>query len=208
MTISPAVRGHVEPHVVEHERLARALQHPVDEWLAQLLRQRVEVADQADRPDEVAGLGGRRRLGLEPARHVVEPGALEPLGGLLGGGVVPGPAPVDEVARERLLPGGHLVRDAAERVDVALAAALGDQPAAGLQGAVQRGEQRVVVVDPVEGGVREDDVDRLGQRRARPGPGRARSPGRRAPPGCGGPSTGPRRRRRRSRAGPGRPARR
>jgi hypothetical protein len=42
--------------------------------------------------------------------------------------------------------------------DVAVAAALGAQPAAGAQGAGERGEQRVVVGDPVEDGVGERRV--------------------------------------------------
>ena len=76
----------------------------------------------------------------------------------------------------------------------------------GCRVAEQRGEQRVVVVDPVEGGVGEDRVDRLGQRPARPGPGTARSPGRRAPPRRARPSTAPRRPRTRGPRAPGRPA--
>ncbi len=43
---------HVEPHVAEHERLSRALEHPVDERLAQLFRQRVEVPHEAHRLGE------------------------------------------------------------------------------------------------------------------------------------------------------------
>ena len=60
-------RGHVEPHVLEHERLPGPLEHAVDERLAQLLGQRVEVAHQAHGLDERARLGGVDGLGLEPA---------------------------------------------------------------------------------------------------------------------------------------------
>jgi hypothetical protein len=49
---------------------------------------------------------------------------------------------------------------AAQDVDVALAAALRDQPAAGAQRGVQAGEQPLVVADPVKGGGREDRVHR------------------------------------------------
>ena len=138
------------------------------------------------------GSAGVTDLGSSQQSDVDEPGAPQSLRGLGVGRVVPRPLPVGEVRRERLL-ARDLVRERAERVDVAAPAALGDQPAAGLQRAVKRREQRVVIVDPVERGVREDRVDRLGQRRARPGPGRAPWPGRRAPRGRARPSTAPRR---------------
>ena len=135
-----------------------------------------------------------------------KPARSQPLGGLLGGRVVPRPHPVGEVLGERRL-AGDLVGKFAKRVDVAAPAALGQQAAARLHVAMQRGEQRVVVGDPVKRGVGEDDVDGLGQRELAPGPGTTRSPGRRVPLAYGRPSRARRRRRRRcrgERAGPAR----
>jgi hypothetical protein len=59
--------------------------------------------------------------------------------------------------------GRHLVSEPAEAVDVALAAALRHERRAGPQRGVEVLEQRVVVLDPVEHGVREGGVDRLGE---------------------------------------------
>ena len=68
------------------------------------LGQRVEMADETHGLDERARILGRHRLGLEPARHVGEPGALQPRSRLGVGRVVPRALPVGEVRRERLLP--------------------------------------------------------------------------------------------------------
>ena len=70
-----------------------------------------------------------------------------------------GPRPAGERGRERL-PLPHPLGGRLQRRDVAGAAALGDQPAAGLEHREQPREQPVVVGDPVEGGGREDRVDR------------------------------------------------
>lgn len=53
------------------------------------------------------------------------------------------------------------------RVDVAASAALGQQAPAGFEVALKGSEQRVVVGDPVQRGVGEDHVHRLGQRQLR-----------------------------------------
>ncbi len=57
----------------------------------------------------------------------------------------------------------HLVRLAAQDVDVALSPTLGDEPPAGRERSAQAREQPVVVGDPVEGGGREDRVDGLAE---------------------------------------------
>jgi hypothetical protein len=63
---------------------------------------------------------------------------------------------------ERLLESDRVGR-LAEGFDVALAAALGHEPAARREQPAQTCEQPLVIGDPVEGGVGERGIDRLGQ---------------------------------------------
>ena len=85
--------------------------------------------------------------------HLDEADPLEPLRGRLGRLEVPRPGP----AGERGL--GDRVDRGPHGGDVALAAALRDEPAAGLERGEQVLEEAVVVGDPVEGRGREDRVD-------------------------------------------------
>ncbi len=120
-------------------------------------------------PLEVLAEGDRtqvlvRVVGLDP--HLLEPGpdvdpaaAGEPLRGLLRAGEVPRPGPAGQRRRERL-PLPHQLGRCLQRGDVAGAAALGDEAAAGHEQVEQPREQPLVVGDPVEGRGREDRVDR------------------------------------------------
>jgi hypothetical protein len=107
------------------------------------------------------GSSGVTDLGSSQHETSTNP-ALQPRSRLGVGGVVPGTLPVGEVGRKRFLP-RDLIGKLPERVDIPATAALGDELPAGPERAIQRREQRIVVVYPVERGVREDRVDRLGQ---------------------------------------------
>ena len=108
-----------------------------------------------DGGEVLARVLGLDRPRLQPGPDVVEAGAREPPAVSVGRGEVPRPGPaaqrgvVDGVDR-RLHVG-----------DVARAAALGDEPAAGLAALRAGGRRALVVGDPVERRGREDRVDRL-----------------------------------------------
>ena len=108
------------------------------------------------------GSAGVTDFGSSQQLTSLNPGASQPVGRLGVSRVVPGPLPIGEVRGKRLLR-GNVVGGRAKGVDVPAAPALGEQARAGPHVAMQRGEQRVVVGDPVEGGVREHDIDRLGE---------------------------------------------
>ena len=101
-------------------------------------------------------------LVLEPAGYVLESGAAQPRRRVLGARIVPRSPPVGEVPRVRLLT-SNLIGQVAKGVDVPVSAALRHEPAPRLQGPAKRREQRIVVVDPMEGRVGERHVDGLGQ---------------------------------------------
>jgi hypothetical protein len=129
------------------------------EGVAALLGQVAEDLDEDRGAQEgLEGGAGREWGGLrfEPGADVREAGALQPGGGLLGRGEVLSPG---ELGIDR-------VHGLADGLDVAGAATLSDQPTARAQHGGQVAEQPLVVVDPVEGGRRQDDIDRLrdGQR--------------------------------------------
>ena len=89
------------------------------------------------------------------------------LAGLLGPGEVPRPGPALEAIAEAVA-GGDLQRRFVRRRDVARPSALRADPATGTQGGGEPREQRVVIVDPVEDGAREDRVDLLAVVQAQP----------------------------------------
>src|SRR5205814_1816817 len=107
-------------------------------------RERVEVPYEADGLGERPWLLRGHGLWLEPALHLREACRRQPRRRVGIGRVVPRPLPAVEIRRERLLAGDR-VGGVTERVDVAAPTALGEQPAARLERAVDRREQRVVV---------------------------------------------------------------
>src|SRR5205085_11273203 len=89
---------------------------------------------QADRREELARVGWNDRPRLQPRLRLGEARGAQALLGLLPGRVEP---------RAR-------AADRADLGDVAVAAALGDEPPARLERGVERAEQTVVLGDPVE----------------------------------------------------------
>ena len=124
-------------------------------------------------PRYSCGSSGVDADAVRPRPHVDPAEPPQPLLGLGRRGEVPRPGPAGQRGRVRLAladPAGRGL----ERGDVAGAAALGDEPAAGHEHAEQPREQPLVVGDPVERRGREDRVDRplelelhAGRRRAR-----------------------------------------
>ena len=95
---------------------------------------------------------------VQPGPDVDPPKALQPLGGLVRGREVPRSFPAFERVRiGRLRP--DQLRRTVELGHIPRPAALRHEPAAGLQRCQEPFEQPVVVLDPVEGGGREDRVD-------------------------------------------------
>ena len=153
-------RVDVQSHVVERRALAQAGEDGVDERVAELVGETVEVGAEVDRPQVLARVVGLDRAVGEPAARLAEAGGAQAALGVLRRREVPRPLPALEVRAERRV-GRGLARRRVDRRDVARAAALGDEAAPRPQRAPQRGEQRVVVGDPVERRGREDDVDGL-----------------------------------------------
>ena len=101
------------------------------------------------------GSGGSTGHGCSQVQTSVKPAAAQALRGLLGRGEVPRSGPA---AQRGMVDGVDRGLDVG---DVARAAALGGEAAAGLQRRVQAGEEALVVGDPVERRGREDRVDGL-----------------------------------------------
>ena len=116
---------------------------------------------EADRADVVARLAGSTGRGSSQAAHVGEAGrARAARRSPRAPAKFHGPRPAVRSAR-RTARAADLARDRVEARDVARAAALRHQPAAGPQRGVQALEEALVVGHPVEDGVGEDGVDRL-----------------------------------------------
>src|SRR3954451_9616492 len=158
-----ALRGDgvdVQAHVVDRRALAEAGEDRVEERLVQVGREALEVGAEVDRAQVLARVVGVDRALGEPAADVGEAGVLQAPLGLLRRAEVPRPVPALEVRAERRVFAGLARRRVDER-DVAGAAALRDEAAAGSQRAAQGPEERIVVGDPVERRGGEDDVDGL-----------------------------------------------
>src|SRR4051812_36964178 len=80
----------VQAYVVEDQRRAGTFAHRVDEPVAQLLGQALQVVAEADDAQELARLGRGYVLVLEPAFHVGEARPGEALGRLRRRGEIPG----------------------------------------------------------------------------------------------------------------------
>ena len=126
----------------------------------QLLGQPLEERAEADRAQVAHRVARVDVDARQPAPDVGEPGRAQPRLGVLGRRELPVGRPALQVLGVRRLL-GHVQPGLLDRRDVAGAAALGDEPAARLEGRVQPREQARVVEDPVERRRREDRVDGL-----------------------------------------------
>src|SRR5919198_734511 len=144
-------RVHVQPHVVDRDRrAAEALDDLVDERAPELVGEAAEVGSEVDLGEVAARVIRGHGALLQPRARPREAGRAEAPLGVLRRGEVPRAAPAVEVGREGLR-GHRLAGSRVDLGDVALAAALRDEPPAVAQVGAQAGGERPPVGHPVEG---------------------------------------------------------